>query len=378
MKKVLFVFGTRPEAIKMAPVILEMKRESTLDVKVCLTGQHRQMLDQVLEFFQIKSDYDLNLMKPGQSLSGLSSAILTALDEILEIEKPDLVLVHGDTTTSIVSALSCYYRQIPIGHIEAGLRSGDLYSPWPEEGNRRLAAQLCRFHFAPTEINAQNLISEGVKSNSIYIVGNTVIDALLQVVKKINSADYEPKPMLKKELEVINRYERMILITGHRRENFGASFDEICLAIKDLALKYAQTLFLYPVHLNPRVQEPVNRLLAGVDNIRLTNPFDYEEFVVLMDQSYLILTDSGGIQEEAPALGKPVLVMRDNTERPEGIRAGTSTLVGYQRTKIVSELSRLLDEPDYYKTLSQKVNPYGTGDASVKITEIVKSELNNK
>lgn len=377
VKNILFVLGTRPEAIKMAPVILYMKKEPAFNVKVCVTAQHRQMLDQVLQLFEIKPDYDLNLMRSGQSLADVSSRILSSLDKILVLENPDLVFVHGDTTTSVVAALSCYYRNIPIGHIEAGLRSGDLYSPWPEEGNRRLTAQLARLHFAPTEINAKNLITEGIASDAIHIVGNTVIDALLAVKAKISLQNYVPKTELQNEIQVIDQFERMILITGHRRENFGVNFNEICLAIQDLARKYTTTLFLYPVHLNPNVQEPVNKLLSGIENVRLTKPFDYEEFVFLMDKSYLILTDSGGIQEEGPALGKPVLVMRENTERPEGIEAGTSVLVGYKRTKIVSVVSRLLDDPEYFSSLSQKSNPYGTGDSSAKISEIVNRKLNN-
>lgn len=375
IKKVLFVLGTRPEAIKMAPVILYMKKEAKIDVKVCVTAQHRQMLDQVLQLFQIEPDYDLDLMTPGQGLSDLSARILYSFDRVLVIEKPSLVFVHGDTTTSIVAALSCYYRQIPVGHIEAGLRSGDLHAPWPEEGNRRLTAQLTTLHFAPTELNAENLISEGIAAEKIFVVGNTVIDALFQVRARIIAPDYTPNIRLQNEILVIDKFERMVLITGHRRENFGANFTEICLAIRDLARKYTHTLFLYPVHLNPRVLGQVNSLLSGIGNIRLTKPFDYEEFVFLMDVSYLVLTDSGGIQEEAPALGKPVLIMRKNTERPEGIIAGTSILVGYEREKIVSVVSRLIDDPDYYRDLSQKTNPYGIGDSSVKISEIVKREL---
>lgn len=377
MKNILFVLGTRPEAIKMAPVILYMKKEPAFNVKVCVTAQHRQMLDQVLQLFEIKADYDLNIMRSGQSLADVSSRILSSLDKVLVLENPDLVFVHGDTTTSVVAALSCYYRNIPIGHIEAGLRSGDLYSPWPEEGNRRLTAQLARLHFAPTEINARNLITEGIAPDAIHIVGNTVIDALLAVKAKISLQNYLPKTELQNEIQVIDQFERMLLITGHRRENFGVNFNEICLAIQDLARKYTTTLFLYPVHLNPNVQEPVKKLLSGIENVRLTKPFDYEEFVFLMDKSYLILTDSGGIQEEGPALGKPVLVMRENTERPEGIEAGTSVLVGYKRTKIVSVVSRLLDDPEYFSSLSQKSNPYGAGDSSAKISEIVNRELNN-
>ncbi|XAT58190.1 UDP-N-acetylglucosamine 2-epimerase (non-hydrolyzing) [Rhodobacteraceae bacterium IMCC1335] len=375
MRKILFVFGTRPEAIKMAPVILHMKNDPSLDVRVCVTGQHREMLDQVLNLFQIDPDHDLNLMKIGQNLSELSASILSSIDAVLTVEKPDLVLVHGDTTTSVIAALSCYYRKIPIGHIEAGLRSGDLNSPWPEEGNRRLTAQIARFHFAPTPLNAQNLISEGIAPSNVYITGNTVIDALLKVRSIISSPDYEPNDVLEQELDFISSFDRMILITGHRRENFGDNFNQICLAIKDLAKKYSQTLFLYPVHLNPHVQEPANRILSGLDNVRLTKPLDYEGFVALMDRAFVILTDSGGIQEEAPALGKPVLVMRENTERPEGITSGTSILVGYSRVNIVEEVSRLLDNKNFYETLSKQMNPYGTGDASVKIAEIIKSEL---
>lgn len=324
--KTLIVFGTRPEAIKMAPLALNLAQDDRFESRVCVTGQHRQMLDQVLELFEITPDYDLNIMKPGQDLTDVTIAILQGLKPVLTEFKPDVVLVHGDTATTLATSLAAYYQQIPIAHVEAGLRTGNLYSPWPEEGNRRLTGALAALHFAPTSTSQDNLLREGTDAATIYTTGNTVIDALLEVVRKLES------PALKNQFEAqfsfLNPERRMVLVTGHRRENFGGGFERICQALVDTARQFPDVDIVYPVHLNPNVREPVNRLLADVNNIHLIEPLDYLPFVYLMTRSYLILTDSGGIQEEAPALGKPVLVMRDTTERPEAVAAGTVKLVG--------------------------------------------------
>lgn len=370
MKKILAVFGTRPEAIKMAPIINELKKDNRFEYKVCVTGQHRQMLDQVLDLFKIVPDYDLNVMRPNQSLITLTNSILTGLDDILKADRPDIILVHGDTTTTLAASLAAYYNQIAIGHVEAGLRTGDIYSPWPEEGNRKLTGCITDLHFSPTEISAKNLSDENINKESIHIVGNTVIDALFMVKKTI-----ETNPNLNRELEQKLPFtltdKKIVLITGHRRENFGTGFEQICQAIYKIASEFKNVLFVYPVHLNPQVQLPVNKILSGLDNVLLIAPLDYLPFVYLMDKSYLILTDSGGIQEEAPSLGKPVLVTRTTTERPEAVDAGTVKLVGTDAERIYSEIKILLTDEKAYAKMAGASNPFGDGSASEKILNII-------
>lgn len=372
--KVLVVFGTRPEAIKMAPVVKYLDADKYVDLKVCVTAQHRQMLDQVLELFQITPDYDLNIMKPNQTLSGITSEILLKLEPVLQKERPDIVLVHGDTSTTLAASLASFYQKIPVGHVEAGLRTGDILSPWPEEANRKLTGGIASLHFSPTQVSKNNLISENISEENIYITGNTVIDALLQVRDKLKS-DNSVLEKLEAQFEFLRPESRLVLITGHRRENFGSGFENICLAVKSLALEFPDVDFLYPVHLNPNVREPVNRLLNGVNNIFLIEPQDYLPFVYLMDRSYLILTDSGGIQEEAPSLGKPVLVMRDTTERPEAVDAGTVKLVGTDSKLIINNVRRLLVDNNEYKSMAMANNPYGDGSASEKIAKALKNKF---
>lgn len=368
-KKVLIVFGTRPEAIKMAPVVEAFKQDGSMDVIVAVTAQHREMLDQVLELFGIVPDEDLDLMRPGQSLSDLFARILTGMSELIARHRPDIILVHGDTSTTFATALAAFYNKVKVGHIEAGLRTGDILAPWPEEANRRLTAPLSSLHFAPTQQSRDNLLAERVSAESIEVTGNTVIDALLEVVERI-----EQDPMLAARMSerfpFLDKDRRLILVTGHRRENFGAGFEQICYALKALAER-GDVQVVYPVHLNPNVQEPVNRLLAGVDNIMLIEPQDYLPFVYLMSRASLIITDSGGVQEEAPSLGKPVLVMRDTTERPEAVEAGTVRLVGTSAERIVNEATRLLDDPSAYAEMSRAHNPYGDGLASARIVRRV-------
>jgi UDP-N-acetylglucosamine 2-epimerase (non-hydrolysing) len=372
MKKILLVFGTRPEAIKMAPLIKEFQKDiENFETKVCVTAQHREMLDQVLDLFQIIPDYDLDIMQPEQSLYDVTSGILLKIKPVLEEFSPDVVLVHGDTATTFATSLAAYYQKIKIGHVEAGLRTGDLYSPWPEEGNRRLTGVLTDYHFSPTEISKQNLLNEGVNKSSIFITGNTVIDALQLVVNRID-ADKSLKLKIEKTIYQSGFSEinsKFILVTGHRRENFGQGFLNICEALKVLAENNPDINILYPVHLNPNVRGPVNELLSNIDNIKLVEPFQYEEFIYLMRESYLILTDSGGIQEEAPSLGKPVLVMRNTTERPEAVQAGTVKLVGSRKKDIVKEVQYLLDSIDEYQNMSRSHNPYGDGQACKKILQ---------
>ena len=363
---ILFIFGTRPEAIKLAPVIKELKKEKIFEVKICVTAQHRQMLDQTLEIFEIKSDFDLNIMKNNQDLYDLTSNILIGLNEIFKDYQPDLVFVHGDTTTTLVASLASYYKKIPIAHIEAGLRTNNIYSPFPEEINRQLTSRLSKYHFAPTETSKNNLIKEGIDEKTIFITGNTVIDALLYVVKKVES-----KEVIIDGYKITNR--KIVLITGHRRENFGEGFLNICEAIKELALKHEYIDFVYPVHLNPNVQKPVFELLSGIANVYLIKPLDYEQFVYLMNKSYIIITDSGGVQEEAPSLGKPVLVMRNTTERPEAVKAGTVKLVGTDKEKIYKEVNNLITNKNTYEQMSKAINPYGDGNASKRINEILKN-----
>ena len=375
MKTVLLVFGTRPEAIKMAPLVHEFKKHpDQFKTLVCVTGQHREMLDQVLDLFQIVPDVDLNIMKSGQDLYDVTSRVLVGMRDALKKLTPDLVLVHGDTTTSMAAALAAFYQQIPVGHVEAGLRTGNLYSPWPEEMNRLMTGRIATYHFAPTPLSRQNLLKENVNAEHIVVTGNTVIDALHWVVNKIQLEqglqDTLHKSILDNgyDTDRLNNERRLVLITGHRRENFGDGFLNICHAIKSLSLQYPAVDFVYPVHLNPNVRKPVMGILGdGSENVFLIDPLQYLSFVFLMEQSYLILTDSGGIQEEAPGLGKPVLVMRDTTERPEAVDAGTVLLVGADREKIERGVSQLLDDEALYQKMSEAVNPYGDGAACKRI-----------
>jgi UDP-N-acetylglucosamine 2-epimerase (non-hydrolysing) len=371
-RKVLLVFGTRPEAIKMAPLTLELKKRPELDVKVCVTAQHREMLDQVLNLFGLKPEYDLNLMQPGQDLYDITTRALQGLKTVLDDAKPDLVLVHGDTTTTFSASLAAFYQKIPVGHIEAGLRTGDIYSPWPEEINRKLTGSLTQLHFAPTEKSQQNLLAENISNDNIFVTGNTVVDALLQVVDIVKT-DTELNQKLKEQFDFIDSSKKLILVTGHRRESFGGGFERICQALKCLAER-DDVQVVYPVHLNPNVKEPVDRILADVANVHLIEPLDYLPFVYLMSRSYLILTDSGGVQEEAPSLGKPVLVMRDTTERPEAVQAGTVKLVGTDLDYIVEQAIGLLDNIQEYEKMAIAHNPYGDGKACARIADIIISQ----
>ncbi len=379
MKKIMLVFGTRPEAIKMAPLVKELeKHNNQIETIVCVTGQHREMLDQVLEIFEIKPDYDLNIMKAGQNLYDVTTRVLLGMREVLEKERPDVVLVHGDTTTSTAAALATFYQQIPVGHVEAGLRTHNIYSPWPEEMNRQLTGRLTTYHFAPTPLSRQNLLNEGVPDDHITVTGNTVIDALHMVINKIknnSSLEADLKQHLAAEGYNIDRLSdgkrRMVLITGHRRENFGEGFLNICNAIKTLKEKYQDVDFVYPMHLNPNVRRPIHEIfgddLSDLGNMFFIEPLEYLSFVFLMEKSHIVLTDSGGIQEEAPGIGKPVLVMRDTTERPEALDAGTVVLVGTDYDKIVNNVSLLLDDTAAYERMSRANNPYGDGLASGRI-----------
>ena len=375
MKKVLLVFGTRPEAIKMAPLVHEFKKHpSQFDTKVCVTGQHREMLDQVLDLFQIDPDVDLNIMKSGQDLYDVTKRVLVGMRDVLNELTPDLMLVHGDTTTSMAAAIAAFYHQIPVAHVEAGLRTGNIYSPWPEEMNRMITGRIATYHFAPTPLSEQNLLRENVNPDHIIVTGNTVIDALYWVVNKLR-VEKGLREKLKESISFsgydMNRLangKRLVLITGHRRENFGEGFLKICHSIKSLSALYPEVDFVYPVHLNPNVRKPVMEMLGeGIDNVFLMDPMQYLPFVFLMEQSYVVLTDSGGIQEEAPSLGKPVLVMRDTTERPEAVNAGTVMLVGADQERIEQGVSKLLDNNDLYKRMSEAVNPYGDGLACGRI-----------
>ncbi len=372
MKKILIVFGTRPEAIKMAPLVKAFeKHKDDFHVRVCVTAQHREMLDQVLNIFEIEPFYDLNIMKAGQDLYDITANVLLGIRAVLEDFKPNLVLVHGDTTTTSATSLASFYQKIAIGHVEAGLRTGNRYSPWPEEANREITGILADYHFVPTLNSRNNLLKENKKSNNITITGNTVIDALFFTLNKINSnSELEKKILDKIDLKLDRRF---ILVTGHRRENFGQGFINICKALKELALNNPNIDIIYPVHLNPNVQKPINKLLSQISNIYLIKPLPYEAFVYLMSKSYFIITDSGGVQEEAPSLGKPVLVIRDTTERPEAIEAGTVKIVGTNPKKIVKEAQILLDNNLSYRVMSQAHNPYGNGKASIKIIKFLKS-----
>ena len=378
MKKVMLVFGTRPEAIKMAPLVKEFqKQKERIETVVCVTGQHREMLDQVLEIFDIKPDYDLNIMKQGQDLYDVTARVLTGMRDVLKEVKPDVVLVHGDTTTSTAAALAAFYQQIPVGHVEAGLRTHNIYSPWPEEMNRLLTGRLATYHFSPTPLSRNNLIKESVDDRNIIITGNTVIDALYWVVDKIKNnkeLDNELEDILSKagyDVNRLNNGKKLVLITGHRRENFGDGFINMCTAIKDLTVKYPDLDFVYPMHLNPNVRKPIHEVfgenLSGLKNMFFIEPLEYLSFAYLMEKSSIVLTDSGGIQEEAPGLGKPVLVMRDTTERPEALDAGTVKLVGTDYNKIVNEVSSLIDDKAAYEKMSKAVNPYGDGLACGRI-----------
>lgn len=374
--KILTVFGTRPEAIKMAPLVKALELEDDIESTVCVTAQHRQMLDQVLELFEITPDVDLNIMKPGQTLSGITTEILGRIGVVLEQKKPDLVLVHGDTSTTFATALAAYYHRIPVGHVEAGLRTGNIYSPWPEEANRKLTGALAKLHFAPTQQSKQNLLNEAISEQDVTVTGNTVIDALLWVKEKLEN-DIELNSSLQNKFDILRADSKLVLITGHRRENFGQGFERICSSIKSLAVKFPKVDFVYPVHLNPQVREPVGRILDKVSNVHLIEPQDYLPFVYLMTRSYIILTDSGGIQEEAPSLGKPVLVMRDTTERPEAVGAGTVRLVGTDVNKIDEEVSRLLTDEKAYIEMSVAHNPYGDGHACARIIDAIRQHLTN-
>jgi UDP-N-acetylglucosamine 2-epimerase (non-hydrolysing) len=374
MKKIFCVFGTRPEAIKMVPVVKALQLSDKFKTKVLLTAQHREMLDQVMDFFQVKGDFDLNLMKSNQTLYDVTGNVLHGVGEILEKEKPDLILVHGDTTTTMASSLAAFYQKIPVGHVEAGLRTGNIYSPFPEEMNRKITGSITKYHFSPTESSKQNLLQENVSEKDIIVTGNTVIDALhdgLSIIKSSNKT-YPVDELLEK----IEK-KKIILVTGHRRENFGEGFLNICKGLKEIAENNSDVEIIYPVHLNPNVRKPVFELLEEVKNIHLIEPLQYEEFIYLMDKSYFILTDSGGIQEEAPSLGKPVLVMRDTTERPEAVDAGTVKLVGTDLEKIVFESQKLIENKEYYETMSKAHNPYGDGRASIRIKEFLESEIGN-
>ncbi|WP_448129544.1 non-hydrolyzing UDP-N-acetylglucosamine 2-epimerase [Stenotrophomonas rhizophila] len=368
-KKVLVVFGTRPEAIKMAPVVEALRLTPGVEPIVVVTAQHRQMLDQVLDLFGITPDEDLDVMEPGQTLQGLFSKILMGMCDVIARHAPDLVLVHGDTSTTLASALAAFYNRVPVGHVEAGLRTGDIYAPWPEEGNRCLTAPLTSLHFAPTERARENLRRENIDDARIEVTGNTVIDALLQVTARIE-ADAALSAELAARFPFLDESKKLVLVTGHRRENFGDGFEQICTALRELAER-GDTQVVYPVHLNPNVQEPVKRLLADHPAISLIPPQDYLPFVYLMSRAHLLITDSGGVQEEAPSLGKPVLVMRDVTERPEAVEAGTVILVGTDAARIVGEATRLLDDPTAYARFSRIHNPYGNGTAAMQIAERV-------
>jgi len=367
-KKVLTVFGTRPEAIKMAPLVEALRKDQRFDAQVCVTAQHREMLDQVLDLFGITPDHDLNVMKPGQTLHEVTSRILEGLAPLLKSEQPDVVLVHGDTATTLAASLAAYYSRVPVGHVEAGLRTGNMDSPWPEEGNRRGTAALASLHFAPTQKARENLLKENIDPQSVTVTGNTVIDALFSVRERITSHK-NLTDRLADEFSFLDLDRKLVLVTGHRRESFGGGFERICEALRRIANQYPEAEIVYPVHLNPNVKEPVHGLLGGVENVHLIEPLDYLPFVFLMNQAQIILTDSGGIQEEAPSLGKPVLVMRETTERPEALEAGTVRLVGTNVELIVSEVEGLMDDAAAYEAMSRAHNPYGDGKACLRILE---------
>lgn len=364
--KVMTIFGTRPEAIKMAPLVKELQRAEEIESILCVTAQHRQMLDMVLDLFELKPDYDLNIMQHGQTISDITVKVLKGLESVLQEVKPDLVLVHGDTTTTFIGALACFYQQIPVGHVEAGLRSGNIYSPYPEEMNRRLTGALTRLHFAPTEGNVRNLLKEGIDKENIFITGNTVIDALLQVVRE----DYVFANPLLNEIDYANK--KVLVLTCHRRENWGKPMEDIFHAVVEILQDHKDVEVVFPVHLNPQIRHLAEEIMGDVEGIHLIEPLDYEPFVNLLNKAYLILTDSGGIQEEAPALGKPILVLRTETERPEAVEAGTVKVVGVDKNKIISETNLLLLNREHYLHMANAVNPYGDGRASKRIVEALK------
>ena len=374
MKKVLVVFGTRPEAIKMAPLVKVLEKEKLLELKVCVTAQHREMLDQVLEIFEIVPDYDLNLMKSGQDLYDITANVLLGMKDVLSDFQPDIVLVHGDTTTTSATSLAAFYQKIKVGHVEAGLRTDDIYSPWPEEANRQITGILSTYHFAPTSNSQDNLLRENKNSKDIIVTGNTVIDALFLALDKIENSEVLKAKIIAtiNSQYKMNDSKKLILVTGHRRENFGQGFINICEALKTLALNNQDIDIVYPVHLNPNVQKPVKEILSDVSNVYLIDPLQYEQFIYMMSQSYFIITDSGGVQEEAPSLGKPVLVMRDTTERPEALEAGTVKLVGTDMQVIIDEAQKLLDDDKAYEKMSKAHNPYGDGKACERIVDFIK------
>ena len=382
MSKVLVVFGTRPEAVKMAPLIKQLEtRRDVFETRVCVTAQHRMMLDQILDAFEIQPHYDLDIMTGGQDLYDITTHVLAGIRPVLAEFEPDLVLVQGDTTSTFCTALAAYYEQIDIGHVEAGLRTGNIYSPYPEEINRQLTARLAKYHFAPTPLNRDNLLKENIDPGNIAVTGNTVIDALLMVVERLEN-DQQRRDRVTRNIQqaglaagVLESRGRIVLVTGHRRESFGAGFVNICEAIRDLATSQTDLEIIYPVHLNPNVRAPVAEILSAVGNVHLIEPVSYEEFVHLMSKAYLLLTDSGGIQEEAPALAKPVLVMRENTERPEAVDAGTARLVGTDRAEIVARVKELLDDPSAYQRMATAANPYGDGTAAEKIVQFLAARL---
>lgn len=377
----MLVFGTRPEAIKMAPLVKEFQKDNNFETQVCVTGQHRQMLDQVLELFKIKPNYDLNIMKAGQDLYDVTSQVIIGMRDILKTAKPDIVLVHGDTTTSTATALAAFYQQIPVAHVEAGLRTHNIYSPWPEEMNRQITGRIATYHFSPTELSKANLVKENIDSKNIIITGNTVIDALFYVIKKIKADNtlsenlYQNLVQCGYDTQRLNNGRQLILITGHRRENFGDGFIHMCKAIKSLVQKYPNVDFVYPMHLNPNVRKPIHEVfgenLSELSNMFFIEPLEYFSFIYLMEKATIILTDSGGIQEEAPSLGKPVLVMRDTTERPEAVEAGTVKLVGTNYDTIINSVSDLLDNEKSYLQMSQSTNPYGDGKACERIVSFI-------
>jgi len=377
MNRVLLVFGTRPEAIKMAPLVNAFEKEPDIDLKVCVTAQHRQMLDQVLELFDIQPDYDLDIMKKGQDLYDVTSNVLLRMKEVLEAYNPDLVLVHGDTTTTFAASLAAFYQKIKVGHVEAGLRTHNIYSPWPEEANRQFTSIVAHYHFAPTNSAKENLLKENKNKDTILVTGNTVIDALFMTLEKIKKDNHLQKKIASSinTRYKINNNKKLILVTGHRRENFGQGFINICEALKVLAVNNNEIDIVYPVHLNPNVQKPVKKILSGISNIHLIQPLQYEAFVYIMDKSYMVITDSGGVQEEAPSLGKPVLVIRNTTERPEAVEAGTVKLVGTDPNSIIREAQTLLDNKEAYAKMSTAHNPYGDGNACRRIVDFVKGQL---
>ncbi len=372
-KRVLLTFGTRPEAIKMAPLVARLKDAEGIDCFVCVTGQHRQMLDQVLELFQIRAHFDLNVMKPNQDLYDITTSITLGMRDVIKDCRPDIVLVHGDTTTTMAASLAAFYQRVPVGHVEAGLRTGNLLSPWPEEGNRKMTGTLASMHFAPTERARQNLLAENVPDERIIVTGNTVIDALLHV-RQLLATDATIRAAAELHLPRLAPDRRMLLVTGHRRESFGSGFERICAALAEIATARPDIDVVYPVHLNPAVQEPVTRLLTGIANVHLIKPLDYLPFVLLMDRAHVILTDSGGVQEEAPSLGKPVLVMRDTTERQEAVDAGVVKLVGTEVRAMVDGVIRLLDDPSAYNAMLRGGNPYGDGRACERIVNALQPE----